>query len=141
MQEKSTQELLTALSQAENLNTFLEENKPYFRHDHLSDFLVRYMEQKGIRRRDLVQGSQLEEVYAYQILNGIKIPRRDKVLCLLLAMHATLEECQTLLKVCGYPPLYAKNERDAVLIYAFNNGLNVMETQERLDQEGIGLLD
>lgn len=141
MREKSTQELLTALSQAENLNTFLEENKPYFRHDHLSDFLVRYMEQKGIRHRDLVQGSQLEEVYAYQILNGIKIPRRDKVLCLLLAMHATLEECQTLLKVCGYPPLYAKNERDAVLIYAFNNGLNVMETQERLDQEGIGLLD
>lgn len=140
MQEKSTQELLTALSNTKDLDAFLEENKMYFRHEHLSDFLRRYMDGKGMKRRDLILASQLEEVYAYQILNGIKTPRRDKVLCLLLAMHVTLEECQTLLKVCGYPPLYAKNERDAVLIYALRNGLSVIETQERLDQAGSELL-
>lgn len=140
MQEKSTQELLTALSQTKDLDAFLEENRPYFRHDHLSDFLMRYMEQKGMKRTEVIRASQLGEVYAYQILNGIKYPKRDKVLCLLLAMHVTLEECQTLLKVCGYPPLYAKNERDAMLIYAFNNNMTVMEAQEELDQAGMELL-
>ena len=141
LKEKSTQELLNALSSAKNLELFLEENQQYFRHSHLADFLMSYIEKKGLKRGDVIKASQLGEVYAYQILNGIKYPKRDKVICLLFAMGADLEESQTLLKGCGYANLYAKNERDCVLIFAFNNGLSVAETQNKLDKAGLALLN
>lgn len=140
MEQKSTQELLDALSGSENLELFLEENQVHFDHRHLAEFLQQYLHEKGLKRSDVIRVSQLNEVYAYQIFNGMKNPVRDKVLCLLLAMKLTVEEAQTLLKVCGYAPLYSKNERDCILIYALEHHLTVIETQLLLDKKGLDCL-
>lgn len=136
MQQKSTQELLDALSGVANLEQFLEENRDQFDSRHLSEFLQQYMQEKGVKRGDVIRASQLSEVYAYQILNGTKEPARDKVLCLLLAIGVTVQQAQTLLKVCGYAPLYAKNGRDCVLLYAIEHQWSVVETNIELENRG-----
>ena len=136
MQRKSTQELLDALSGAANLEQFLEENRDQFDPRHLSEFLQQYMQEKGIKRGEVIRASQLNEVYAYQILNGTKKPTRDKVLCLLLAIGVTEEQTQTLLKVCGYPQLYAKDQRDCVLLYALEQQWTVLQTNIELESRG-----
>ena len=56
-------------------------------------------------------------------------------------MITTVLEAQTLLKVCGYAPLYAKNERDCMLLYALEHGLTVTETQMLLDSEKLDCLN
>lgn len=137
MQQKSTQELLDALSGTGNLEQFLEENRDQFDPRHLSEFLQQYMREKGIKRGDVIRASQLNEVYAYQILNGTKEPARDKVLCLLLAMGVTVQQAQTLLKVCGYAPLYARDERDCVLLYAIGRQWSVVDTNLELSGRGM----
>lgn len=137
MQQKSTQELLNALSGAASLEQFLEENRDQFDPRHLSEFLQQYMQEKGVKRGNVIRASQLNEVYAYQILNGTKEPARDKVLCLLLAIGVTVQQAQTLLKVCGYAPLYAKDKRDCVLLYAIEHQWSVVEAN--LDLAGRNL--
>lgn len=141
MKEKSTQELLDALSGARDLDQFMEENHACFDRRRLAEFLQQYMKEKGLKRGEVIRASQLNEVYAYQIFNGTKEPSRDKVVCLLLAMKTTVLEAQTLLKVCGYAPLYAKNERDCMLLYALEHGLTVTETQMLLDSEKLDCLN
>ena len=141
MKEKSTQELLDALSGARDLDQFMEENRACFDRRRLAEFLQQYMKEKGLKRGEVIRASQLNEVYAYQIFNGTKEPSRDKVVCLLLAMKTTVLEAQTLLKVCGYAPLDAKNERDCMLLYALEHGLTVTETQMLLDSEKLDCLN
>jgi len=136
VKEKSTRELLDALSGARNLDRFMEENRACFDRRRLADFLQQYLQEKGLKRGEVIRSSQLNEVYAYQIFNGTKEPSRDKVVCLLLAMKTTVLEAQTLLKVCGYAPLYAKDERDCVLLYALEHGLTVTETNIQLESRG-----
>lgn len=136
MQQKSTQELFDALSGTADLNRFLEENRNQFDPRHLSEFLQQYMREKGVKRGDVIRASQLNEVYAYQILNGTKEPARDKVICLLLAIGITVQQAQTLLKVCGYAPLYAKDKRDCVLLYAVEHQWSVLQTNIELESRG-----
>lgn len=140
MQQKSTQELFDALSGTADLNRFLEENRNQFDSRHLSEFLQQYMREKGVKRGDVIRASQLNEVYAYQILNGTKEPARDKVICLLLAIGVTVQQAQTLLKVCGYAPLYAKDKRDCVLLYAIDRQWTVVETNLHLAGRELAIL-
>ena len=47
-------------------------------------------------------------------------------------MEATYEEVQLLLKQTSYPPLYARNKRDSVIIYGFSHNLSVLDINELL---------
>jgi len=81
---------------------------------------------------DLVKRSNLERSYCYHILNGTKKPGRDKILCLCLAAGLSFKETQRALKVSGETELYAKNRRDAVIIFAIQNCYDVKITNELL---------
>ena len=48
-----------------------------------------------------------------------------------------MQQAQTLLKVCGYAPLYAKDKRDCVLLYAIEHQWSVVEAN--LDLAGRNL--
>jgi len=89
-----------------------------------------YLEKFKEGHQTLALLSQIDNDYIYQIINGRRRPDRDKVIALCLAIGMTDRECIRCLERSNYGILYAKNKRDAVIIYAFRNQLSVLELDE-----------
>ena len=130
---KDTSELLWELEQFSDFKLFYRENAGQMLRLSAAGALTSLMAEKGLQKSAVVSRSQLSEVYAYQILSGVRPnPSRGKLLCLTLAMGLTLEETQTLLKQTGYAPLYAREPFDCVVIYGIIHGMDVVQVNALL---------
>lgn len=77
--------------------------------------------EKGIRQQDIFINADITERYGYKLLSEEKRTRqRDVILRICYAAEFTLAETQKALRIYGLPELYAKLERDAVLMICFN---------------------
>lgn len=139
MKEKKTGELEHILNRAyeeKELHSYLSNPENLSAYDGFPDYFHSLLEEKNISRVDIVKNSGVDRTYVYQILSGKRQAGRDRILALCLAAGLTLEETQRCLKLAGHAPLYVKNRRDAILIFAINTRLNVMQTEELLDEYG-----
>lgn len=81
----------------------------------LKNFWADFVQRSGMTKSDIINKSDFGYVYFYDVINGRKIPSRDKIVKLVLAMHLTLEDCQTALKYSGravLPPCEARQYFD-----------------------------
>ncbi len=85
---------------------------------------------------DIINKADIGYTFYYDILADRKTPKRDKLFRILLAMKASLDDCQTMLRLYDYAPLYPKIKRESAIIYAFNHSQSVYELNVVL--EGIG---
>lgn len=76
--------------------------------------------------------SLVSRSFAYQILSGTRLPSREIILRVSVAVGLTVDETQRLLKLADRGILYPKVERDAVLIYCLKNGYDLYQTDELL---------
>ena len=137
--DPSTGDLMESLSASETLDTFFTENESQFCGEDIAAYLNQLLRQKHLRKSTVIRRSMLSEIYAYQIFGGVKKPRRDKLLCLALGMGLSLEETQKMLRVCGFPPLYVRHQRDCVIIHALLHQLTVSELNALLDEKHMPL--
>lgn len=135
--KKDTNQLLEELKNFSGFERFYKQNESQLATTPLCELLQTLMDEKRLSRADIVKNSEMSEVYAYQILSGIKQhPGREKVLCLAIGMGLSGEETQTLLKTTGYAPLYAKRPSDAIVLYGLYKRLNVVEVNNLLFEYG-----
>ncbi len=87
---------------------------------------------KNMKKSEVIAQSGIEVHYAYQIFSGVKEPSRDKVLMLCFGFRLSVEEVQRLLKITGYPQLYAKNERDNAILFGLTKGLPIVDMNDLL---------
>ncbi len=130
--EKDTSKILEELGLCPDFKTFYRENKEYMVSDSLSVLLGRLMEQKGLKKSQVIKNAELSEVYGYQIFSGVRVPERRKLLCLAVSMRLNIEETQQLLKCAGYSQLYAKLPFDSVVLYGLCKALSVVQINELL---------
>ncbi|MBR4489728.1 helix-turn-helix transcriptional regulator [bacterium] len=135
--KKDTSSLLTELEKSGDFKKYYNENADFFIKENLSDLLADYLAEKGETRAEVIRKSGLSTNYAYQIFNGTRVPERNKLLCLCVAMELTLKATQTLLKTCGYPQLYVKIPFDCVVIYGIVHKKSVMEINYLLFDYGL----
>ena len=146
MPERTTEDLYRVLNQirsTDKLNEYLAELR---REEHslsLSNYLNTKMHQKGLLLRNVVAESNLEQHYAYQIINGNKQnPSRVKVLALCIACHMTLAETQHALGITKNGILYPRVSFDAIIIYNLNlANWSVCAINEQLHAEGLPLIE
>lgn len=134
MKEKQTQELLNVLKDTSSIAS-LEAIMDYKEDSFLDMTFAEYFQSitpSTIDRAEYIKKANMHRTYGYQILNGQKMPGRDKVLALCLAAELTLDEVQHCLRYANQPQLYARNRRDAIIIYAINNKLSVQDTNSVL---------
>lgn len=91
----------------------------------LKEYLESLMERYNLKKSQVIKASGLSEAYTYQIFSGLKNPSRDKLLTLAVGMGLTFDECQKLLKLAGVNELYAKNRRDAIIIFGLHKQLTL----------------
>lgn len=96
---------------------------------------------KDLDKSQLVEDSGIERSYCYHILNGTKKPSRDKILRLCIAAHFNSEQTRRALEISKAGILYAKSSRDAIIQYAINQRLSVIDTNILLDQHHEDPLD
>ncbi len=140
MAEKSTDELLKELSGSETFKKYKEENTDSYVKAQLSDMLNGIIEEKGLKKTDVIRRAEISEIYGFQIFGGKKIPERGKLLCLLISMGLEFAEIQDVLKKAGYSPLYVRIPFDCVIIYCICKNKSVAEINEMLYDYGFETL-
>ena len=135
MSEKNTEELENELASTDDLKNFFNDNKSNLREITLPQYLNYLLEKKNLSKAEVVKKSQLGD-YAYHIFAGRKNTSRTKILSLAVAMGISFEECQHLLYYAGVNKLYARDAWDDVIIYALQNNLSLIETNELLNDFG-----
>ncbi|MBQ8740239.1 MAG: hypothetical protein IJY79_01660 [Clostridia bacterium] len=138
--QKDTSKIVEELGLCPDFTTFYNENKQYLITDTLSDMLERLLAESGLKKSAVIKAAEMSEVYGYQIFSGLRVPERNKLLCLAVAMKLNIDEMQTLLKTAGYSPLYVKLPFDSVVLYGVCKGLSVIEINEILYEYGLDTL-
>ncbi len=137
MKQKITSELFKELSSVGSFEEFIKNNKDYMIDKTLSQYLNDLLEEKGLKKSEVIKRSELGETYAYQIFSGLKSsPKRDKLICLAIGLDLSVEEINGLLKIAGLIPLYPKNYRDSIIIFGIKNNKGVCEINEMLFDKG-----
>lgn len=136
MQKKPTDELMEQLTDSDSLERYLKENKPYFVDLSLAELLNKKLKEHGKEKSAVIKAAEINEIYAYQIFSGKRIPSRDKLLCLLFGLELSVSEVQEFLKMTGHAPLYPKNVRDTIILSGLQNSLTVVQVNELLYDHG-----
>ncbi len=134
--DKKTEELMTELKNENNLGDFINKNKKMFLDKPLTSYLEKLLQKYNIKKAEVIKRSSLATAYGYQIFDGRREPKRDKVIQLAFGFGLTLEETQTLLKCAGHSELFPKVKRDVLFIYAINNRLDINEVEQLLFRMG-----
>lgn len=130
---KNTSELMNELTKEEiSIDEYLEKNLDIIRNTDIKNHWHSLIEKSNLSSFDIINRSEFAYAYYYEVIGGKKIPSRDKVIRLILAMHLSIEDCQKTLKICGLSELYPKFRRDSIIIYAVTHNLTVYELNELL---------
>lgn len=141
MKNKSTDELNHEIKDATNIEDYLVRNKENMLTSNLPEYLNRLLTQKGLKRADVMRNSQLGRAYVYQIFSGKKIPSRDKLIAIAFGMGLSEDETQEMLKLTCNRELYARDERDVLILFALQKKKTVFEVNESLIDHGFSILD
>lgn len=141
MDEKSTDELRHEIKSATDMEDYLTKNREYLLKESLSEHLHMLLSRKNLKRADVIRGSLLGRAYVYRIFAGDKIPSRDKLIALAFGLQLTEEETQKMLKLSGSRELYARDERDALILFALQRQMTIMDANGLLLDHGLAVLD
>lgn len=140
--KKSTDELLKILKSTRDYSEFLKEEIDELYFSSISEYLEILLSQKKLKKGDVINRANLDKSYAYQIFNGNKTnPSRDKLIMLAFGMELNLEETRKLLKISNVSDLYIRNPRDSAIIFCIENKLDLMRTNEKLDELSLSPLE
>lgn len=139
--QKSTQELLEVLSKSKKIEEYIVENNSEFINIPLCKYIDNIIKEKKLKKPDIINKSNINVQYAYQIFGGKKMPSRTKVLQLIFGMELDLTTANRILRIAGFSELYSRNQRDSIIIYAINNNLSLIECNEILYDLGEDILE
>ena len=134
MAERLTEELLQELTDSPTIDEYVETHD--FPAVTLSEYLQQLLEQKHLKRAEVVRMANLNETFGYQIFTGARNPSRNKVLQIAFAMALTLRETNRALTAAGCSSLTAKNRRDAIIIFCIDRGCSLQKVNEELYRFG-----
>lgn len=140
MKVKNTDELNHEIKAATDIEDYLQTNQNHMIKYNLPQHLNMLLSQKGISKAEVVRGSLLDRAYVYQIFSGERTPSRDKLVALAFGLCLTDEETQKMLKLSCNRELYARDERDALILFALQRKWTIMDVNELLCDHGFPAL-
>ena len=140
--KKTTEELMEILKQKKSIHAYFTEEIDELEFASLAEYLELLLNEKGLRKSDVIKHNNMDKNYAYQIFNGNKThPSRDKMIALAIGMGPNVLETRKLLRIAGACDLYARNPRDSIFIYCLHKGAGLMEVNELLSDYNMDILE
>ena len=138
---KRTNHLMEELSgQDTDLDRYFEENPTSFINVDIKEFWKNAVDTSSKTKSDIINKADMSYCYFYDVINGRKIPSKDKIIRIALAMNLSLDDCQEALRISGKSALYPRIKRDSILIYAINKGYSIYQTNDLLAEHGEEML-
>lgn len=128
------------LKEAKSISDYLKRNQDNMVTCSLSDYLNQLLAEKDIPIAEVVRGSYLERGYVYQIFSGRKTPSRDKLIAIAFGLYLSRDETQKMLKISGNRELYARDARDAIILFCLQRQMPIYEANDFLSTNGFELL-
>lgn len=132
MSKKNTDDLLKELKNNCEIESYINTNSMAFIYHTISDFWYETCEKSKMSKSNIINKSEFNYSFFYDVINGRKIPTRDKIIRLALTMKLDFEDCQQALRLSDKALLYPKIKKDSIIIYAINNSLTIFECNELL---------
>ena len=126
---ETTSKLFHRLCSRESGMTFLRQGRTG---PTCAQVLQGLLKQAGVSAPEWIAAADISKSYGYQVLRGERIPGRDILLRTALVLKLSLKEAQRLLAVGGCGALYPKIRRDAAVIFALNQKMTLLETEDLL---------
>lgn len=133
---KKTDDIRKELTEAPDLNEYLSENQAYFSSESVQELLNELYRKTDLTKAELARRSGVSSVYLHQLFAGKRNPSRDRLLCLAIGLGATFEDTQRLLRQSGFAELYARDKRDAVILYGITHHQKLQEVNDALFDQG-----
>ena len=130
---QSTQELEHAIRESKEPSILKED---VFSMPDLTAYLNGLLQEHHLTVQDIVVRCNLDRSYGYQLFNGTRNPTRNFLLRLALLLNLEEAVAQRLLNLAGRQPLYARNRRDAAVLYSLSHGLTLEEAEALLADLG-----
>ena len=131
---KRLEEVLLNLDNQKDLEKYVEENGNIIEFTSFSEFINKYILDNKIDISEMIKRSGIDRTYGYQIINGTRNnPGRDKVIRICIASQMTVKDLNRALEISKVGPLYSRDKRDAIIVFAVNNNLDVENTNLLLD--------
>lgn len=128
----NTNKLMEKLLAEGDFSRFLKLNDKKFINVTLKEYINSLLQKKALKPVDIIKKSNIERSYLYQIINGRRLPSRDKIIQLAIAIELNIDETQRFLKVGNKALLYPKVKRDAAIIFCIKNNYDLVKIQEFL---------
>ena len=119
---KKTDKLLDILKKSPTVDDYIENENDNLVNMTLSEYLNKILSDRKLKTSDLVKLTGLDRTYTYQIMSGRKKPSRDKVIAICFALNMSFED----------PILYARFQRDSIIIFALQHNASLTDTNELL---------
>lgn len=132
--KKSTEELLNELQSAKAITDFICANAGEFEVLSLVETLGQMLEKYHKSRIDVIKAARFDYTYGYQIFDGKKRPKREKLLQLAFGFPLSLEDTNRLLRAGGVSGLYIRCKRDVICMYCLHKGMTLEECNSYLYQ-------
>lgn len=108
-------------------------------------YLSQLIEKKNISVLSIVNNSNVSKSYINKLRNPSEKkakPSRQVIIDIALAMNATLEETNQLLKFARYQELYARDQAESVIIWGMLKHLDGSQIRDMLYEKGFyGILE
>jgi len=122
--QKSTQELMHRLKEADDILVFLDENEQELLKETTQGYLGGLLDEKNLNTADVMHRSGQSD-YVYKVFQGTRKASRNILLAIAIGMSLTVLETQMLMRIAQTAQLDPRNRRDSVIIYALNNNSTI----------------
>lgn len=134
---RDTDELFEVLERSRTLTNALKTLDRDMDTPTFTQCLAGYMQARGLNATQLSEAALLSRSFTYQLCNGERRPSRDIILRLALVLELSVAQAQDLLRTAQRGALYPRVKRDAVVIFALQNRMGVLATDEQLLARGL----
>jgi len=134
--KKATEELLNELKEAKAIGDFTSANEEEFENLSLPEVLAQMLEKYKKAKIDVIKAARFDYTYGYQIFDGKKSPKREKLLQMAFGFPLNLDDTNRLLRAGGVNGLYVRCKRDVICMYCLHKGMTLEECNSYLYQLG-----
>lgn len=90
----------------------------------LCELIGELVKKADISRAELIRRLDVDINYGYQLLNGTRIPTRERLIRMGLLLGADVEQLQHLLRAASKEALYVRDVTDAKVFYAIKRKMS-----------------
>ena len=125
---KSTDELLKILKNYNNIEEFIEDNTEDIKNTTFVQYITECLNNCNLTKAQVIEKSNIQKNYAYQIFSGSKKPSRNKVLALSISMGLDTDATNRPLKLSDHSILYPRIKRDSIIHFSLEQHYNLIDT-------------